>query len=328
VTGNFSGTLVVYLYGINIGAGANVLLGTLTTNVAGPAPLGYFDEASSPDPQKVRVRGWAFDPNSPKSSLRIHVYVGGPAGSGAPGYDAGSTTIARPDVVAVYPQAGAKTGFELSVSAPPGNRVIYVYAINLGPGDNVLLGSRSVVVAAPPPPPTLQSAPSIEGASRVGAVLTCRAAYSGATTVQYQWLRDGAYTGLRGQSYVVRGSDFGARLACQSWASNAGGTSTATVGQSTPPVALGPALKNLQAPTWRGNSNVGRVLRLSSAGRWAPAPESVRIQWLRNGRSIAGATHASYRLVRKDRGKFISVRVTALAHGWADGSRTSRRERV
>ena len=77
----------VYVYAINVPGtpGGNVLLGTRTVNL-GYSPLGNFDLTSSPQPGMVRVAGWAFDPNLPAQAIDVHVYVGGPAGSGAPGF--------------------------------------------------------------------------------------------------------------------------------------------------------------------------------------------------------------------------------------------------
>ncbi len=47
----------------------------------------------------------------------------------------------------------------------------------------------------------------------------------------------------------------------------------------------------------------------ATAGTWSPAPTGVSYQWLRNGRPIRGATKATYKAVKADRGRRISVRV-------------------
>jgi hypothetical protein len=80
----------------------------------------------------------------------VHIYVGGPAGSGAPGYDIGQTNQSRPDVTAAVPPAGPDTGFLITVPAPGGSVPIYAYGINVGAGTNSLLGSKTVTVAAGP----------------------------------------------------------------------------------------------------------------------------------------------------------------------------------
>ena len=67
-----------------------------------------------------------------------------------------------------------------------------------------------------------------------------------------------------------------------------------------------------------GTLKVGKTLT-ALAPTSSPVATSVRFQWLRNGVAIKGlaAKRAKYRLVRADRGKRISVRVTALAPGYA-----------
>ncbi|MFA5892315.1 MAG: hypothetical protein WDA27_15425, partial [Actinomycetota bacterium] len=88
----------------------------------------------------------------------IHAYVGGPAGSGAPGYALGQTSVARPDVVGVYPSAGPNTGFDFTFDAPSGSNEVYLYAINIGPGENVPIGTKHVVISDPNPIDAFDSA--------------------------------------------------------------------------------------------------------------------------------------------------------------------------
>jgi surface antigen len=329
VSGDFSGSLTIYMYAINVGAGSNALVSQRVTTIANPRPLGSFDETTSPAPGKVRVRGWTFDPNSPTTPIRVHVYVGGPAGSGAPGFDIGATSVARPDVKAVYPQAGNLTGFDATVSIPGGGRLdVFVYAINTGPGSNVLIGSRAVSVTTAPPIPVLTSAPVISGPTRVTGTLTCTASYSGATNLTYRWARDGHVLVETQPTYRLSAADFGTTLTCTTRASNPSGTTSFTSSSPTARISLGPALVNTTAPAWKGKSRVGKTVRITTAGSWAPAAVSTTVQWLRNGKSIKGATHTRYTLARKDKGKFISVRITAHRHGYGPGATVSRRERV
>mgnify|MGYP004494277591 CR=1 FL=1 len=53
-------------------------------------------------------------------------------------------------------------------------------------------------------------------------------------------------------------------------------------------------------------------------GRWTPTREETRYRWLRDGADIAGAVSRSYRLEPADRGRRISVRVTATRSGAGD----------
>ncbi|WGX98004.1 hypothetical protein [Nocardioides sp. L-11A] len=81
------------------------------------------------------------------------------------------------------------------------------------------------------------------------------------------------------------------------------------------------------APKVAGKARVGKVLKVKGL-TWSPAPGKVSYQWLRNGKAIKKATRASYRITRKDRGKRVSVRVTASASGLASTSWTSPKTKV
>ena len=107
-------------------------------------PHGNVDNVSSPHAGKIKIWGWAFDADSASTPINIHVYVGGPAGSGAPGYDTGVTAVARPDVL-----AGGSPGFDVDVwGSWSGTLPVFVYGINIGGGTNALIGSTTVTVAA------------------------------------------------------------------------------------------------------------------------------------------------------------------------------------
>jgi hypothetical protein len=142
------GSIPVYVYAIDANGGDNTLLSARTVAVANPNPEGVFDSVTSPAAGKIKVQGWAFDRSNPATKIHIHVYVGGAAGSGAPGYDIGATSVARPDVAKAVAGAGPTTGFNQNVSGTKGtSTTVYVYAINVGVGTNTFLGSRQVFVS-------------------------------------------------------------------------------------------------------------------------------------------------------------------------------------
>ncbi len=119
----------------------------------GNNPRGHFDGVGSPSPGAISVRGWATDPNVRTRSLSIHVYVGGQAGSGAAGYDVGAARTYRPDVGAAFPGDGNYHGFDTTITTnQTGTQQVCAYAINAGPGSNVLLGCKTVTITAPLPP--------------------------------------------------------------------------------------------------------------------------------------------------------------------------------
>ncbi len=132
----------VCLYGINTGAGANVLLGCRTAAVASGPPIGSLDVATT-GLGSVSVAGWAIDPDV-ASSIPVHVYVDNT------GY-AIDASNPRSDLAAVYPAYGGNHGFSTTVPAAPGRHTVCVYGINTGLGGNSTIGCRSVVVPGGPP---------------------------------------------------------------------------------------------------------------------------------------------------------------------------------
>lgn len=123
----------------------------LLADLPDPNPRGAFDEASG-GPGTIRVRGWAYDLDAGTRPVRVHVYVGGEAGSGATGVDAGPAQLYRPDVGRAFPGIGDHHGFDVRVAtARRGRQQVCAYAIDVGPGSNRLLGCRSVTVSEPGP---------------------------------------------------------------------------------------------------------------------------------------------------------------------------------
>ncbi len=109
-------------------------------------PQGVLDCIDSPEPGKLHVRGWAFDKDDPNTQIEVHVYVGGIPGSGAPGYGIVANTE-RPDVNAAY-SVGDYHGFDATFDVSPiGTQTVYLYAINIGGGNNVHIGSATVNIA-------------------------------------------------------------------------------------------------------------------------------------------------------------------------------------
>ena len=115
-------------------------------------PRGSFDVVSSPAPGQVQVSGWAFDPNAPTTPVSISAYLGGKVDEeGASGYELGPiATQERSDLLALFPRAGAAHGFDSSFPVVgSGRQRLCVYALNIGPGADKLLGCRTVGVPVP-----------------------------------------------------------------------------------------------------------------------------------------------------------------------------------
>ncbi len=69
------------------------------------------------------------------------------------------------------------------------------------------------------------------------------------------------------------------------------------------PVAAGP-------PVVSGTPKPGKTLS-ANAGRWRNDPTTFAFKWLRKGKAIKGAAAPTYKVKKADKGKRISVRVTA-----------------
>lgn len=129
--------------------------GTVTSqNRSGPpagSPIGNVDVAQGLYGGGVRLLGWVMDPDAMRTPTTIHVYVDGPAGSGAAA-KAFDAYFPRPDVAAAYPGSSAEHGFHTGfMGLAPGSHTLYVYGINVGgtPGDNVLIKQVTVDVPTP-----------------------------------------------------------------------------------------------------------------------------------------------------------------------------------
>lgn len=72
------------------------------------------------------------------------------------------------------------------------------------------------------------------------------------------------------------------------------------------------------AGTWSSGQPV-----TATVGTWSPKPDSLVLQWLRDGKPISGATAASYKLGAADVGHSVSMRVTATKAGIGSVQATS-----
>jgi len=131
------------VFAINVGGGdVNPLIGSGKAQV-GAMPMGVLDSVRSAPDSKVRLRGWAFDPDEPATAISVAVYRDGQGIAWFP------TGGARPDVNSAFGIPGAH-GFDITVDCPPGDHTMQVYAINVGGGaGNPLIGQGPVQVGIP-----------------------------------------------------------------------------------------------------------------------------------------------------------------------------------
>jgi len=151
---------------------------------------------------------------------------------------------------------------------------------------------------------------------RVGSTFTANA---GNYAISYQWYRDGkVIPGATRSTYTATASDYEKKLSVKATGFNSATRTTGTNSR-----AITGILKATVRPTITGTLGVGHKLT-ATKGTWS-ASVKVKYQWLRNGKSIHSATHSTYKLTSKDRGKQISVRVTASASRYYTTTSTSVR---
>ena len=151
----------------------------------------------------------------------------------------------------------------------------------------------------------------------------------GVTDTNIVWYRDATASIISvlgdrlgtGPSYTVQPGDVGhtirASVSADGPRVNTGGGNLLSIPYLTP--AVGPVVKpmgfsgspRITAPKWK----VGKTATYG-APSVVPAGASATFQWLRNGTPINGQTTATHKLVRMDKGKKVSLRVTYSFAGY------------
>ena len=111
-------------------------------------PEGALDQAQG-DSGSIVLAGWAFDRDDVNAQIPLHVYVGGPAGSGASVYQI-TANKERTDVGAAFSGVGNYHGFyEIINVAERGEQTVYVYAIDAAGQwrDNPLIGKATITIS-------------------------------------------------------------------------------------------------------------------------------------------------------------------------------------
>ncbi len=278
--------------------------GTNNANYAAQAPAKPATSTSLAVPTPA-------DPVVQGTSVTLNATVTSGSGTPAGGvqFKAGATNLGA----AVPLTAGSAA---LSTTAIPAGtqNLTAVYV----PGANEFAASTSAgrpfIVAGPT---------TTTGTNRVGVSKTCTAVTGGTRT--YSWLKNGVATGITTATTVVPASWLNANISCAltSTKDAVGVTRTSTAVKITAGVA--PVAK--VRPKVLGTMRVGRLLTCAK-GTWAPTPTRYKYQWLRAGRPITGKVASTYRIVRVDKGKLLSCRVSALKTGHLTGVATGPARKV
>lgn len=144
-------------------------------------------------------------------------------------------------------------------------------------------------------------------------------------TLTYQWKRSGvAIPGATKSTYRLVKADAGKKITVTVTGKKTG---YATASKTSVSVTARAVLTKTPTPKITGTATVGKKLK-AVAGTWAPAKVTLKYQWLRSGKAIAGATTSTYTLKAADRGKKISVKVTGSKATYKSVSKTSTAKTV
>ena len=129
------GTHKVCVTVTNLGYGTNTAFpcATVTLNDSPRASLDSAVQASG----KLRIKGWAFDPDAATTPATVLVKVDGTTNTV-------TADASRPDVGAHYPGVGNNHGFSVAYTLPEGSHTVCVTARNVGFGSDVALPCRTV----------------------------------------------------------------------------------------------------------------------------------------------------------------------------------------
>lgn len=143
-----------------------------------------------------------------------------------------------------------------------------------------------------------------------------------APTLAYQWFADDVeIAGASGASFSPAADHVGRNISVRVRSTAPGYKASARTIRVASPVALGQPQSDT-APRILGPATVGSRLT-ASPGAWSGSGLTFAYQWRAAGIAIAGATTSTYTVGAADRGKAITVQVTAKGPGYVSVSNVS-----
>jgi hypothetical protein len=173
---------------------------------------------------------------------------------------------------------------------------------------------------------TTAPVPTISGVAKVGNTLGLDTGswkpWPAGAAFSFQWYADGkAISGATKNQYKIAASDVGKKLTV-SVTATAPEYDTAT--KTSDPTAKVVANKFVKSPVPKitGTAKVGKTLKVK-VGTWSPKAKYA-YQWYANGKAIKGATKATLKLKKAQKGKKITVKVTGKKSGYNAVTKTSK----
>ncbi|MBI2245841.1 MAG: hypothetical protein HYU55_18490 [Nocardioides sp.] len=208
------------------------------------------------------------------------------------------------------------TGTTYVVTATDSGRALTCTVTASNSSGSVPQTSAPVTVTADSPVNTVP--PIVSGSANIGEALTCLpGAWSGSgVSYEYAWKRNNVAIPLATwSSYTILSEDVGASLTCTVTARNGQGTAQATSAGFGIGGPSGHAPGNVTPPSLSGTAAPGETLTCDP-GAWVGIPELVTTySWQRSGRTLAGATAATYDVVAADAGSSLRC-VVVVANGY------------
>ncbi|MER6999835.1 hypothetical protein [Streptomyces sp. NPDC000410] len=302
---------------------------TAVVDLTGIAPGGWYISVVTHNAQQWGAGSFTVTAPAALKNTAAPSFTGTP--------QVGATLTAAPGSWSQTPESYAYQWKANGVAIPGATAATYtVPAAVLGKSVSVTVTARragyadgsatsAAVVVAKGVAPKATTAPKLSGTVQVGARVGVSLGgwAPSPTSYTYQWKANGvAISGATASSYVVPATLLGKQLSVTVTALRTGHANGAA---TTAPVVIakGVAPKATVLPVITGTAKVGRTLT-AGRGTWTPTPASYGYQWYENGRAIVGATKSTLVLKTAQRGKKITVKVTAHRTGHLSGAATSR----
>lgn len=147
---------------------------------------------------------------------------------------------------------------------------------------------------------------------------------------KFQWYRAGKpIKGATNPSYKLGKADLGKKIALKATDTKDRISFVIEGAPKTVPYSVTKTVTNkaqygfrTKKPTISGTSLPGKTLKAKTA-KWGGSPSKYSYQWLRDGKAIKGATKSSYKVIKADQKRKISVKVTGSKKNYKTASATS-----